>query len=229
MRILHARPPSKKSNTRKKKRFVKWTDLNAIESLIDEAASYFLRTNYNLSKQELKHKFHVPENMCEELIPRISEKMKHVLHASFSSEPRVVNSRIFLSSNMTITETIEDTETTQLSVTENSLEDRLRDIRKRKEAQQTDRKNSVIEDGFLYLVTSPAYPGWTKVGQTSDYEARLQTYQTASPFADFQMIAKKYVSNRINEERKFLQLASSVFSVRGEWINAVVDDLKLNF
>lgn len=109
------------------------------------------------------------------------------------------------------------------------LENRLRDIRKRKEAQQIDRKNSAIEDGFLYLVTSPAYPGWTKVGQTSDYEARLQTYQTASPFADFQMIAKKYVSNRINAERKFLQLASSVFSVRGEWINAAGDDLKLNF
>lgn len=105
----------------------------------------------------------------------------------------------------------------------------LIDIRKRKEEQAVNRTNSVIEDGFLYLVTSPAYPGWTKVGQTSDYEKRLQTYQTASPYSDYQMPVKKWVENRIEAERKFLSLASLVFEVHGEWINATIEELKIEF
>lgn len=110
-----------------------------------------------------------------------------------------------------------------------SLEDRLADIRKRKEEQHNERKNTVIEDGFLYLVTSPAYPGWTKVGQTSDYENRLSTYQTCSPFADYEMPVKKWVENRIEAEKNFISLASMIFEVRGEWINALVEDLITEF
>ena len=110
-----------------------------------------------------------------------------------------------------------------------SLRDRLQDIRERKESQKTFRTNSRIEDGFLYLITNPSHPGWIKVGQTSDYEARLSTYQTASPHADYCMIAIRYVEDRRQAEAKFLELAKIVFEVKGEWIKASADELLANF
>lgn len=112
---------------------------------------------------------------------------------------------------------------------EPSLEERLQDIRIRKEQQNTERRNSVIVDGFLYLVTNPAHPGWVKVGQTTDYEGRLATYQTASPYADFYMVAIKWVPDRRAAEQKLLDLARMVFAVRGEWIQASIEDLQQNF
>jgi hypothetical protein len=120
-------------------------------------------------------------------------------------------------------------ETTETVVKIPNLQERLGDIRQRKENQRTERKNSVITDGFLYLVTSPAYPDWVKVGQTSDYENRLSTYQTASPFADYQMVAVKYVEDRVLSESTFLELANLVFEVKGEWIKASVEELTKDF
>jgi hypothetical protein len=110
-----------------------------------------------------------------------------------------------------------------------NIQDRLSDIRSRKEVQRTERKNSVVEDGFLYLVTSPAYPEWVKVGQTSDFEKRLSAYQTASPHADYSMVEVKYVENRVEAESKLLEMARLVFEVKGEWVKASVEDLVLNF
>jgi hypothetical protein len=107
--------------------------------------------------------------------------------------------------------------------------DRLNDIRKRKEAQKTERKNSVILDGFLYLISNPAYPEWVKIGQTTDYEKRLQNYQTSSPFADYQMVACKWVENSFESEQEFLSKIRLVFDVRGEWIKAPFTELIKEF
>lgn len=106
-----------------------------------------------------------------------------------------------------------------------TLTDRLQDIRTRKQDQRVERKNSVIIDGFIYLVTNPAHPEWVKVGQTSDYEGRLSTYQTASPHADYSMVQVRYVDDRRAAEAKFLELADARFEIKGEWIKASVDDL----
>jgi hypothetical protein len=42
--------------------------------------------------------------------------------------------------------------------------------------------------GILYLCTNPAWPGWVKVGTTSEEskKKRLNMYQTSSPFKDFE-------------------------------------------
>lgn len=108
---------------------------------------------------------------------------------------------------------------------EPSLEDRLQDIKKRKEQQRIERYNSVIVDGFVYLVINPSYPGWIKVGQTSDYEGRLATYQTASPHADYKMIKIKWVEDRRPVEQHILDKARKIFPVKGEWIKANIEDL----
>lgn len=126
-------------------------------------------------------------------------------------------------------EPVGDTEIVVNDEPDLTLQERLIDIRLRKEEQRTERKNSVVTDGFVYMVVSPAYPGWVKVGQTSDYESRLSTYQTASPHADYCMVWIKYVDDRRSAESKILDFAKSAYEVKGEWIKTSVDDLLANF
>ena len=38
---------------------------------------------------------------------------------------------------------------------------------------------------YLYAVTNPAWPGWTKIGISDDVNKRLSSYQTGSPFRDY--------------------------------------------
>jgi T5orf172 domain len=83
----------------------------------------------------------------------------------------------------------------------------------------------VIADGFLYFLVSPAYPGWIKVGQTSDYEKRLATYQTASPHADYNMIHVSYVKDRVLAEQEMF-VALDHLPRKGEWFE--VGDLDIN-
>lgn len=41
--------------------------------------------------------------------------------------------------------------------------------------------------GFLYIITNPSFPGWVKIGTTTNFRTRLQTYQTSSPFRDYKV------------------------------------------
>ena len=39
--------------------------------------------------------------------------------------------------------------------------------------------------GYLYIISNTNFPGWLKLGVTTDLKKRLQTYQTASPFRNY--------------------------------------------
>ena len=41
--------------------------------------------------------------------------------------------------------------------------------------------------GYLYIITNPSFPNWVKVGTTTNFKARLQGYQTSSPFRDYKV------------------------------------------
>jgi hypothetical protein len=41
--------------------------------------------------------------------------------------------------------------------------------------------------GFLYIITNPSFPNWVKIGTTTNFRARLQAYQTSSPFRDYKV------------------------------------------
>lgn len=41
--------------------------------------------------------------------------------------------------------------------------------------------------GYLYIITNPNFPGWVKVGTTTNLKARLQGYQTSSPYRDYKV------------------------------------------
>ena len=42
--------------------------------------------------------------------------------------------------------------------------------------------------GYLYIITNKSWPGWLKVGTTRNLKSRLQSYQTSSPFRDYEVI-----------------------------------------
>lgn len=41
--------------------------------------------------------------------------------------------------------------------------------------------------GFLYIITNPSFPNWVKIGTTTNFRTRLQTYQTSSPFRNYKV------------------------------------------
>jgi predicted GIY-YIG superfamily endonuclease len=40
-------------------------------------------------------------------------------------------------------------------------------------------------NGYLYIISNENFPGWIKVGSTTNLKTRLQTYQTASPYRNY--------------------------------------------
>jgi predicted GIY-YIG superfamily endonuclease len=79
--------------------------------------------------------------------------------------------------------------------------------------------------GYLYIITNKAWPGYVKVGVTMDLKKRLQTYQTASPFRDYELMYSihhpKYLEaeTRIKETMKYFAT-----EIRNEWFQ--VPDLQ---
>jgi len=45
-----------------------------------------------------------------------------------------------------------------------------------------------MASGYLYIITNKSWQGWIKVGTTRNLKKRLQTYQTGSPFRDYEVI-----------------------------------------
>lgn len=46
--------------------------------------------------------------------------------------------------------------------------------------------------GFLYVITNPAWPGYSKIGRTTNAVSRHRTYQTASPHRDFDLFYRRW-------------------------------------
>ena len=84
--------------------------------------------------------------------------------------------------------------------------------------------------GILYLCTNPAWPNWTKIGTTNELakKKRLNQYQTASPFKDFEfntLISTEY--NMVLEDAVLIHF--NKLKTPSEWIdkshNEVLDVL----
>ena len=61
-----------------------------------------------------------------------------------------------------------------------------------------------IKEGFVYVLTNPAWKGWIKVGMAVDADDRCSAYQTGSPHRDYTVKYKRFF------------IASDV---NGEWFN----------
>jgi hypothetical protein len=88
----------------------------------------------------------------------------------------------------------------------------------RKKEDRTKGKQTLIEEGFVYLVKNSAFPGWIKAGMTIDYEDRLKTYNLYAPDRNFQMISMKWVADRRVCETILLEELGKIAEItNGEW------------
>lgn len=72
--------------------------------------------------------------------------------------------------------------------------------------------------GIVYVITNPAYPGYFKVGMTSDLDTRLKSYQTYDPLQRFKVEHYSFVLDRRKAEKQILE-KFKLDIVKGEWVN----------
>lgn len=75
-----------------------------------------------------------------------------------------------------------------------------------------------IKQGYVYVVSNPAWPEWVKIGMAVDAEDRCRSYQTSSPFRDFNVEFALQCDDRAELESKVhQQLVRDGYERRGEW------------
>ncbi len=74
------------------------------------------------------------------------------------------------------------------------------------------------KEGEVYAITCPAYEGWIKVGCAVNADDRCNSYQTSSPFRDYQIIARMSVEDRRSTEAEMHKMFEHFAEERkGEW------------
>ncbi len=75
-----------------------------------------------------------------------------------------------------------------------------------------------FKEGFIYLISNSAFPGWIKAGMTIDYENRLSQYNMYDPINGYRMHTIKWVTDRRNKENLLLSnLKDNSTFHKGEW------------
>jgi len=75
-----------------------------------------------------------------------------------------------------------------------------------------------LKIGYLYIIVNDAYPGWVKVGTTTNLTERLHVYQTGDPFRSYKIVYSLHhpefrdAEKRIKETMKHFAL-----EIKGEW------------
>ena len=74
-----------------------------------------------------------------------------------------------------------------------------------------------IKEGYVYVISNPAWSEWVKIGMAVDADDRCSGYQTSSPYRDYQVEAKVYYEDRRDAEYKAHEQAEQIGERRGEW------------
>ena len=86
---------------------------------------------------------------------------------------------------------------------------------------------SNVKEGYVYIVSNPAWEGWYKVGMAIDAYDRCSGYQTSSPFRDYAVEYCKYFEDRRESEQNIhTKLAEQKIERRGEWFRGSLTDIK---
>ncbi|XAG95770.1 hypothetical protein U7154_000003 [Kononvirus KKP3711] len=83
--------------------------------------------------------------------------------------------------------------------------------------------NLKIGEGFVYLISNPAWPNIYKVGMTTSPKDRLKQYQTYSPFRDFKLHHWSFWFDKRQGEKFIRQLSDSISH---EWVNIESKELQ---
>ena len=78
-------------------------------------------------------------------------------------------------------------------------------------------KDKKVKEGYVYVITNPAWPEWVKIGMAIDAEDRLNGYQTSSPMRDYQLVHAIATPDRARAERVAHKAAAMCGERQGEW------------
>ncbi len=88
------------------------------------------------------------------------------------------------------------------------------------------RENLKRTDGWVYVLSNPAWPGYVKVGSSLDARDRLRSYQTSSPFRDYSLECLVQVPDRRGFERALHTALEGHRVGNTEWFRAHPQDVR---
>lgn len=72
--------------------------------------------------------------------------------------------------------------------------------------------------GYLYIITNENFPGWVKVGVTKDLDARLNNYQTASPYRNYKLVYSIFHPKYLEAEKRIKEsMRPFAKAIKNEW------------
>ena len=79
-----------------------------------------------------------------------------------------------------------------------------------------------IKEGYVYAIHNPAWEEYVKIGVAIDVYDRLASYQTSSPFRDYEVIGYVYSNDRLALEKEI----HAKFERKNEWIKTDKSTIK---
>jgi len=80
-------------------------------------------------------------------------------------------------------------------------------------------------EGYVYIITNPAWKGWVKVGMAIDANDRCNQYQTSSPMRDYKLVYSKYFQyRRVAEAQAHKLCAKKATENNNEWFKINIKD-----
>lgn len=99
-------------------------------------------------------------------------------------------------------------------IVEYHLDSIKRDLLKIKYKKNNCSSKNILE-GYVYVISNPAWPGRFKIGSTIDVVDRLNSYQTYSPNRDYILNKYFFSPNRLRDEKEFINTG---LNIKNEWI-----------
>lgn len=85
-----------------------------------------------------------------------------------------------------------------------------------------------MSSGYLYIITNKSWPGWIKIGTTRNLKTRLQTYQTSSPFRNYEVMYSIKHPEYLQAERNIkLQMTRFAKRIKNEWYEVDIEVAKV--
>jgi hypothetical protein len=86
---------------------------------------------------------------------------------------------------------------------------------------------NAVKEGYVYLITNPAWTGWVKCGKAVDAEDRLRSYNTSAPHRDYKIGFSVFSKNRhAAESRAHRLLKKAARAAKNEWFKIAIRDAK---
>ena len=76
---------------------------------------------------------------------------------------------------------------------------------------------NTAKEGQVYILYSPAYPSWCKIGMAVDAKDRLSSFQTGTPYRDYILVAAYDVPDRRKAETAAHNLLRETHASKNEW------------